>query len=865
MSSGPRAGASLARVWADEAHALVQAEPRKALELAERALAAASADGDVAAAVAARYALAWAQHSLGQAQEGRRTLRAGIRLAERHGDRHGVGLLRRHLAYQLSTDGDLRSARREIEAAIAVLTGVERARSHVHLVAIHRRSQSADPELHRRIRANAARALRVLDRAGDAIWQARLLYNLGGLCFERGELDEAEARFRGALALYRHVGADAAAADSILALAEVALLRGDVVACLETLEEVAPVLPPDYVYSNLDECRLMALQQARLLPEARAAAEAYIALCQRTGRGDFAAAATLDLAAIAVLAGDASAGRALATRAARWYAARNKPVHAALARVAVLRAQLAEGRVRQGTVRVGLAAAATLEGAGWRRDALRTRLVVANLALERGSPSFAREQLELARALHRHGTISDRVELCRVEARLLAAEGQASRAERRLLRGLRLLDDYRAAFGGFELRATATGIGRELGSGGLSLALASKRPAKILAWSERLRANALRLPPVRPPADRRLRDLQVALRRATATGRASEQARLEHAIRTRTRALRGDGNVAPLGDLRQSRQALGHRALVEYTEVGGGLYAVTLAGGGLAFHTIGAGTAELELEWLRFAFRRLAAGRLTAGQRAAAGTNAAASAAALEATLLEPLLPALGEAPLVIVPTGALHALPWAALPSLRGRPVVVAPSVTSWSMLATRPRSRRRRRALVAGPHLRHAAAEVRELGALRPGSTVLTGKAATAEATLAALDGAALAHLACHGHFRADSPLFSSLELADGPLNVYELQNLRRAPETVVLSACDLALSQLHPGDELLGLAAALLGMGTRTVVASVVPVPDAESRRVMLAFHRELARGTRPAEALARAQIRARVPGFVCLGHG
>jgi CHAT domain-containing protein len=134
-----------------------------------------------------------------------------------------------------------------------------------------------------------------------------------------------------------------------------------------------------------------------------------------------------------------------------------------------------------------------------------------------------------------------------------------------------------------------------------------------------------------------------------------------------------------------------------------------------------------------------------------------------------------------------------------------------------------------------------------------------------LRALDGAAVAHLACHGHFRSDSPLFSALELADGPLNVYELQRLRRAPELVVLSACDLGLSALHPGDELLGLATALLGMGTRTVVASVAPVPDAAARRLMLAFHKRLLAGDAPATALAGAQARTESASFVCLGAG
>jgi CHAT domain-containing protein len=199
-----------------------------------------------------------------------------------------------------------------------------------------------------------------------------------------------------------------------------------------------------------------------------------------------------------------------------------------------------------------------------------------------------------------------------------------------------------------------------------------------------------------------------------------------------------------------------------------------------------------------------------------------------------------------------------------------VAPSLSTWLDLATRRRRRQTRATLVAGPGLRHVRAEVNEVAALLPGSTVLTGRDATVEATLAALDGATLAHVACHGSFRADSPLFSSLELADGPLTALDIQGLRRAPDVLVLSACDVALSERHPGDELLGLSAALLASGTRTIIASVVPVPDAAARRLMLAFHRRLAAGASPASALAEAQAGLRadhraLAGFLCLGAG
>ncbi len=135
----------------------------------------------------------------------------------------------------------------------------------------------------------------------------------------------------------------------------------------------------------------------------------------------------------------------------------------------------------------------------------------------------------------------------------------------------------------------------------------------------------------------------------------------------------------------------------------------------------------------------------------------------------------------------------------------------------------------------------EDRVLATLGSDASLLYGKDATVNETLAALDGAGLAHLACHGRFRSDSPLFSSLELSDGSLTALDLQRLRRVPDIFVLSSCDLAMSERHPGDELLGLAAALLGMGTRTIIASVVPVPDSASRRLMVAFHRALADGS------------------------
>ena len=104
-----------------------------------------------------------------------------------------------------------------------------------------------------------------------------------------------------------------------------------------------------------------------------------------------------------------------------------------------------------------------------------------------------------------------------------------------------------------------------------------------------------------------------------------------------------------------------------------------------------------------------------------------------------------------------------------------------------------------------------------------MLADSEATAEKVLAALDGAWLAHIAAHGTFRADSPLFSSLRMHDGPLTVYDFEQLRRAPYRLVLSSCDSGVLAPAGADELLGLVSSLLPLGTAGIIAAIVPLND------------------------------------------
>jgi CHAT domain-containing protein len=206
----------------------------------------------------------------------------------------------------------------------------------------------------------------------------------------------------------------------------------------------------------------------------------------------------------------------------------------------------------------------------------------------------------------------------------------------------------------------------------------------------------------------------------------------------------------------------------------------------------------------------------------------------------------------VIVPPSRLHAVPWALLPTLFARTHEIAPSARTWLRARASAPAQIGEVVLVLGPGLSARTDEVAALAGLYQRSTVLRDGDATAARVLDALDGSALAHLAAHGTFRADSPLLSALQMADGPLTVYDFERLPRAPHRIVLPSCDSVRLATAGSDELLGLAAALLPLGTVGIVGSVVPVNDDATVAPMLALHRGLHRGLRMAEALRDARM-------------
>ena len=160
----------------------------------------------------------------------------------------------------------------------------------------------------------------------------------------------------------------------------------------------------------------------------------------------------------------------------------------------------------------------------------------------------------------------------------------------------------------------------------------------------------------------------------------------------------------------------------------------------------------------------------------------------------------------------------------------------------------------LASGPGLVTNGAEVPLAAQMYDDVTVLSGEDATTTRVLAALDGASLAHIAAHGTFRADSPMFSSLRLHDGPLTVYDFEQLQRAPYRLVLSSCDSGVLAPAGADELLGLVSSLLPLGTAGVIAGVGPLNDQAAVPLMADLHRNVSAGETLAQALLRVRTSA-----------
>jgi CHAT domain-containing protein len=237
-------------------------------------------------------------------------------------------------------------------------------------------------------------------------------------------------------------------------------------------------------------------------------------------------------------------------------------------------------------------------------------------------------------------------------------------------------------------------------------------------------------------------------------------------------------------------------------------------------------------------------------------------------SLAAPLVSFLGETTasnqspqkLTVVAHGCLHQLPFHALHDGEGYliekyEISYAPSATIYFHCQSRPQPSLEN-GLVVGvpdPSIPAVTAEIEAVASQLTGSKLLHDGAATQENFMTAVSSRSLLHMACHGLFRADNPMFSALKLYDGWLTAGEAMQLKLPDALVTLSACESGRSQVAGGDELLGLLRAFLGAGAATIVVSLWLAQDVVTASLMVDwYHRILKTGAAPARALREAQL-------------
>jgi len=708
-----------------------------------------------------------------------------------------------------------------------------------------------------------AQALARAEGAGLSVTQAEIEANLGHLALLQGRYDRALDYLERSRRRYATLGMAHQSAIAELELADAHLELNLAPEAAAVYERVAPT------FAALG----MRAEQARALAQGARAA---------------------------LLLGRSEEAHRMLGEARALFAAEGNLVGEAVVTLTEAQLRHAEGD-HPSTAVLAAQAEAPLAHAGARRLMLLARWLRAEAARAQGQERLAQILLEMTLRESEAQALPQIAERCHTSLGLLAASrGDRRGAEESFRRAVALIEELRAPLPAEEFRTAFVADKLAPYDELVRLCLADPaRVAEAFSYTERARSRALAemmsgALAVHPrPRDEFEAELFAQLDRLreelswfysqinrpveAQPARGPDGMRALHdAVRAREartleimRQLQQRGGDVSLDraeqlDVEDLRRALGpDTALVEYAVLGGELLAFVVRDEGVevvrglareAEVSEALGQFRFQLGSLRYGSARMRAhlGPLTARARHYLG--------ALHRLLLRPVEPLLGERRLVVVPHRALHYVPFHALDDgeayvVERREVSYAPSAGVLRYCLSKPAAGASRALLmgVADEQTPRVRDEIRALAPLFPDSTALLDSEATLERLRALAPAADVLHLACHGQFRPDSPLFSSLKLGDGWLTARDAYTLDFRGRLVTLSACETGVSAVAPGDELLGLVRGFFSAGAPSLLLSLWTVDDEATADLMADFYTSLRRGSRPAAALRSAQLR------------
>ena len=689
---------------------------------------------------------------------------------------------------------------------------------------------------------------------------ARIGTNRGNIFLDQGAIEAAISDYTMAMDQFRRVGRVDGEAKAMSNLGYALMLAGDLVSSLRLMSEAYEILSREApaLLAISDQDRAEALLAAGLHDEAgrllRRAASQFGARHIRLRQ----AGAEMALAQSLAWADPRAAAR-LAGQAARRFDRAGAPRQALRCRAIRAACGLTSGKGDPVEARALLA---ELQRLGLRRDAQLLQVLLAG-ASHRAS----------ALRLPRETPLPLRMIAANLRAREAEDAGQPRRALETVRQALDQLSAWQATFGSLDLQTSVAGHAQPLLERGLRLAVAGGRPSTVHEWIERTGALTGRLNPLRPPANREIaKDLTRLRTLSQLTNPTPEQSRARDAllqqVRERSWADPGAARIHELTPLHRLREELiaCRATLIAPFSVGRDALALVVSGDGARLVELCPASAVAERLAGLPADLDLAAADLPGPMAASVAESLRERMTELDRLILRPVQPLLRTRRIVINPLGIFSGLPWTLMPSLAGQSVTIPRNASAWVAARTRPHEYATA-GFAAGPRLSRATDEIRRASSCWAGAVVLDGAAATAARVSELAGQVDLLHLAAHGHHVADNPLFSNLELVDGPWFGYDLDQLPQIPETVVLSACEVGATTIRRGDELLGLTTAWLHAGARCVIASPASVSDHVAAAILPDMHAELAGGLPPADALAVATAKHPdlLSTFQCDGAG
>jgi len=230
--------------------------------------------------------------------------------------------------------------------------------------------------------------------------------------------------------------------------------------------------------------------------------------------------------------------------------------------------------------------------------------------------------------------------------------------------------------------------------------------------------------------------------------------------------------------------------------------------------------------------------------------------------LLAPVREHVNSKHLIFVPHGALHFLPFHALRNgeeylCDAHTISYAPSATVFALCQDKTSGGMPNSLVMGIPDERapQILNEVQSVATLLPNPELFLGPQATSDILRRRGSASSLLHIATHGTYRQDNPMFSGIRLGDGYLNLYDLYQIRLPAKLVTLSGCATGMNFVSAGDELLGLQRGLFCAGATSLLLSLWDVHDESTSALMQEFYKRYVQTGDMAGALQSAMKQLR----------